>query len=198
VALDQIQLVRISPVSGYSPFAVENSWQRATKKIFHSTQGTKILQDPVPYRQPFDCSLPCYAAYNVRMEFSLIQPTFAAGASSSVLVHPSRSLKKALNHLRSFLPSRLAEARESLTASSQKYPKVPARLDNFIKLEWATVSPPIERLIWRTGELKRRIPYLKAEQPWKSDQTSGEGENFVCNEKATFRIKFKTEPGREI
>jgi len=94
VALDQIQLARDLPVSGYSRLRWRIS--ATSQKIFHSTQGTKrSTSRSVPYRQPFQTCR--YAA--LQRGFFWIPTTSAAGASSFVLAHQAEALKSALNHL---------------------------------------------------------------------------------------------------
>lgn len=68
-AVDQIQLVRDLPVSGYSLFAVENLSDEL-QKIFHNTQSSKS-QALVPYRHPFQTAAARYTALQQEWDFLL-------------------------------------------------------------------------------------------------------------------------------
>jgi len=120
VALDQIQLARDLPVSGYS-FCSGASQRRATKDI-HSTQGTKSTsQDPIPYRQPFPPLLPL-RCLTTRMGFSFRkQSTVAAGAALSSW-RTQAVLKSALNQLSMLLLPVGWQWQKSLAVFQSQFP----------------------------------------------------------------------------
>jgi uncharacterized lipoprotein YddW (UPF0748 family) len=173
VAVDQIQLARDLPVSGYSLFAVENL-SNELQKIFHSTQGStgrSTPQDPVPYRQPFQTAAARYAALQREWNFLLEnnQLWLREPALSSWRTQ-AKVLERALNQL-SYdpSPSRLAVARASLTAFQSQFAawmRLHALENPYQVKVWSNRLSTLERLL-RYGErvvLKRESP-LVAEQP---------------------------------
>jgi uncharacterized lipoprotein YddW (UPF0748 family) len=75
VAIDQTQLLRDSPTSGYALFAVEN-FDVTLQSIFRRTQGagdniSVTSQSPIPYRQPFQAAAERYAALQREWSFLL-------------------------------------------------------------------------------------------------------------------------------
>jgi uncharacterized lipoprotein YddW (UPF0748 family) len=172
VAIDQIQLARDLPVSGYSLFAVEHL-SNDLQKIFHNTQGTKTSTptDPVPYRQPFETAAARYAALQREWNFLLDSNQLALYKPAlSSWRRQVKDLETALKQLfadPSF--SRLVVARKSLTTFQAQFPKwmhLHALQNPYQVKVWANRLATIERLL-RYGErveLKRESPPV-AEQP---------------------------------
>lgn len=172
VAVDQIQLVRDLPVSGYSLFAVENL-SNELQKIFHSTQGTgrSKPQDPIPYRQPFQTAAARYAALKQEWNFLLEnkQLWLREPALSSWRTQVE-VLETSLNQLSADpSPSRLTEARASLTAFQSQFHdwmRLHSLQHPYQVKVWSNRLATLERLL-RYGErvkLKREAPPV-AEQP---------------------------------
>jgi uncharacterized lipoprotein YddW (UPF0748 family) len=84
VAVDQIQLSRDLPASGYSLFAVENL-SNELQTLFQRTQGSSstLLQAPIPYRQPFQTAAARYTGLQREWNFLLgKESTLATGCST--------------------------------------------------------------------------------------------------------------------
>ena len=172
VALDQIQLARDLPVSGYSLFAVENL-SNDLQKIFRSTQGTKknTPQDPIPYRQPFATAAARYA--NLQREWNFVlennQLSLREPALSSWRTQ-AEALQSLLNELSADpSASRLAVARKSLTAFQSQFRSwmhLYALKNPYQVRVWANRLVTLEKLL-RYGEqveLKQKSPPV-AKQP---------------------------------
>ena len=169
VAVDQIQLVRDLPVSGYSLFAVENL-SNQLKTIFQRTQGTGT-STPVPYRQPFQTATARYAALQREWNFLLAnQQLWLREPALSSWRNQASVLENALNQLATApSPSRLAAARASLTAFQSQFPswmRSQALQHPYQVQVWSNRLAILERLL-DYGErvvLKREAPPV-AEQP---------------------------------
>ena len=169
IAVDQIQLVRDLPVSGYSLFAVENL-SNQLKAILLRTQGTGT-STLVPYRQPFQTATARYAALQREWNFLLAnqqlrlrEPALSAWRNQVSVV------ESALNQLATDpSSSRLATARASLTAFQSQFPlwmRSQAVQNPYQVKVWSNRLAILERLL-NYGErvvLKREAPPL-AEQP---------------------------------
>ncbi|MCJ8283810.1 MAG: family 10 glycosylhydrolase, partial [Rivularia sp. ALOHA_DT_140] len=70
-AFDQVQLIRDLPVGGYALFAAENLQNQQLQQVFSSTQGNKVKDEPIPYRQPFKTAALRYASLQKEWEFVL-------------------------------------------------------------------------------------------------------------------------------
>ena len=157
VAVDQIQLARDLPVSGYSLFAVDNL-SNELQKIFYSTQGTErsTPQDPVPYRQPFQTAAARYAV--LQREWNFLLDSNQLWLRSPALESwrtQAEVLESALNQL-SYdpSPSRLAVARASLTAFQSQFPdwmRLHALQHPYQVKVWSNRLSTLERLL-RYGE----------------------------------------------
>lgn len=171
-AIDQIQLARDLPVSGYSLFAVENlSYE--LQNIFHSTQGSdsNLSQTPVPYRQPFQTAAARYTALQGEWNFLLENnQLWLKGSALSAFNTQAKEIESALNQLsKDPSPSRLAVARAALTAFQSRFKEWmrPQALDNPYQVNvWQNRLATLDRLL-SYGErvvLKREAPPV-AEQP---------------------------------
>lgn len=168
VAVDQIQLARDLPVSGYSLFAVEN-FSNELQTLFQRTQGTN--QDhraPVPYRQPFQTALARYKVLQGEWQYGLTQIRIGGRepAFNSQVADVERALSKLAKE-----PSfrRLTAARAKLRAfKSQFYVWMrPYALKNPYQVKvWENRLATIERLLnyGETVVLRRAAPRV-AEQP---------------------------------
>lgn len=162
VAVDQIQLSRDLPVSGYSLFAV-NNLSNDLQKIFHSTQGS--VQEPVPYRQPFQTAVARYAALQREWNFLLAnQQLWLREPARSSFSNQAKVLENALTQLSTApSPSRLAVARASLTAFESQF-------EEWMRLQ--ALQHPYQVKVWsnRLATLERLLSYgervvLKREAP---------------------------------
>jgi len=171
-AIDQIQLARDLPVSGYSLFAVENL-SNELQNIFHSTQGSdsKISQTPVPYRQPFQTAAARYAALQAEWNFLLENnQLWLRGSALSSFNAQAKEIESALNQLsKDPSVSRLTAARVALTAFQSQFKEWmrPQALENPYQVNvWQNRLATLDRLL-SYGErvvLKRESPPV-AEQP---------------------------------
>lgn len=171
VAIDQIQLTRDLPVSGYSLFAVENL-SNDLQKIFHSTQGTgrSTPTDPVPYRQPFQTAAARYAALQREWNFLLAKQQLSLRSTArSSFSNQAQALESAFNQLSAEpSPSRLAAARASLTAFQSQF-------NDLMRLH--ALENPYQVKVWqnRLATLERLLSYgervvLKRESPPVAEQ----------------------------
>ncbi len=70
-AFDQLQLIRNTPSGGFALFAAENV-DRSLETIFTKTQGKKNnIEEPIPYRKPFETVLSRYQALEQEWIFLL-------------------------------------------------------------------------------------------------------------------------------
>ncbi|WP_250122978.1 family 10 glycosylhydrolase [Chroococcidiopsis sp. CCMEE 29] len=171
-AIDQIQLARDLPVSGYSLFAVENL-SNELQTIFHNTQGSdsNLSQTPVPYRQPFQTAAARYAALQGEWNFLLENnQLWLRGSALSAFNTQAKEIESALNQLsKDPSPSRLVVARAALTAFQSQFKEWmrPQALENPYQVNvWQNRLATLDRLL-SYGErvvLKRESPPV-AEQP---------------------------------
>ena len=122
-AVDQIQLLRDSPVSGYALFAVENL-SNDLETIFQHTQGGGGKHpDPIPYRQPFQTAAARYVALQQEWNFLLnSQQLWLRGPELSSFKSQAEVLKSALDQLAAEPSvSRLTVARASLTVLQSQF-----------------------------------------------------------------------------
>lgn len=123
VAVDQIQLSRDLPASGYSLFAVENL-SNELQTLFQQTQGrSSTAQAPIPYRQPFQTATARYAALQREWNFLLSNnQLWLRGAALSAWRSQSKDLETALKELSDApSPRRLAVARAALNAFQSQF-----------------------------------------------------------------------------
>ncbi len=172
VAVDQIQLVRDLPVSGYALFAVENL-SNELQKIFRRTQGTSRSNPRapiIPYRQPFQAAVARYAALQREWTFVLAnQQLWLREPTLSAFRTQAKALEDALNQLAADpSPSRLAVAKAALTvfqSNFQDWMRLQALDDSYQVKVWSNRLAALEMLL-RYGErvvLKREAPSV-AEQ----------------------------------
>ena len=166
VTVDQIQLLRDLPVSGYSLFAVANL-SNDLQKIFQRTQGTDSSTPiaPIPYRQPFQAAAARYAALQREWNFVLNNQQLSLPAPGlSSFSTQAKTLESALNQLAADpSPSRLAAARTSLSAflaNFQDWMRLQALEHPYQVKVWSNRLSTLEMLL-RYGErvmLKREVP----------------------------------------
>ncbi len=181
VAIDQIQLIRDLPVSGYSLFAV-NNLSTELETVFEHTQGSagggssgfleraqgtkrSIPQSPVPYRQPFSAAAVRFEALQQEWNFLLAnQQLWLREPELSSWRTQAKDLESALNQLAAAPSvSRAAAARASLTAFAshfQDWMRLQA-LDHPYQVKvWLNRLNTLEMLL-RYGErvvLKQEVP----------------------------------------
>jgi len=99
-AFDQLQLIRDLPVGGYALFAAENLQNQQLQQIFSSTQGNKVKEEPIPYRQPFKTAALRYASLQEEWEFVLQNKQLKiSGGRISEFNTQAKVLQNALNQL---------------------------------------------------------------------------------------------------
>lgn len=171
VAVDQIQLSRDLPASGYSLFAVENL-SNELQTLFQRTQGSSSTSvAPIPYRQPFHTAVARYAGLQREWNFLLgNNQLWLRGAALSSFSTKAKDLESALNQL-SANPSasQLVLTKASLTAFQSQFKgwMRSQSLENPYQVKvWSNRLATIERLL-NYGErvvLKRELTPV-AEQP---------------------------------
>lgn len=148
-AVDQIQLARDLPVSGYSLFAVENLSDEL-QTLFQRTQGD--LQAPVPYRQPFHTAAARYNSLQQEWNFLAANNQLRLrGRSLSLFNVQVTDLENALKQLAAD-PSlhRLSIARAALTHFQLQFRSWmrPYALENPYQAKvWENRLATIERLL---------------------------------------------------
>lgn len=163
-AVDQIQLARDLPVSGYSLFAVENLSDEL-QTLFQQTQSN--LQAPVPYRQPFQTAAARYNSLQQEWNFLAANDQLRLrGRSLSLFNVQAADLDNALKQLASE-PSfnRLSVARAALTNFQLQFRSWmrPYALENPYQAKvWENRLATIERLLnyGETVVLKREVAPL--------------------------------------
>lgn len=76
-AVDQMQLLRNMPAGGYALFAAEN-FNPNLQVMFKQTQGSSLeIEEPVPYRQPFQSAYSRYKSLQKEWNFLLINNQIA-------------------------------------------------------------------------------------------------------------------------
>ena len=120
-AVDQIQLVRDLPVSGYSLFAAENLSDEL-QKIFHSTQSSNSLA-LVPYRHPFQTAAVRYNALQQEWNFLLSNnQLWLRGSTLSAFNTGAKDLESSLKQLsKQPSPSNLTAARTALSKFQSQF-----------------------------------------------------------------------------
>jgi len=148
-AVDQIQLARDLPVSGYSLFAVENLSEEL-QLLFQRTQGN--IQAPVPYRQPFHTAAARYNSLQQEWNFLVANNQLRLhGRSLSLFNIQATDLENALKQLAAE-PSlhRLSVARAALTNFQLQFRSWmrPYALENPYQTKvWENRLATIERLL---------------------------------------------------
>nr|WP_225225716.1 family 10 glycosylhydrolase [Komarekiella delphini-convector] len=162
-ALDQLQLVRDLPVSGYALFAAEN-FNNELDKLFSSTQGRvkPTTSEPIPHRQPFQTAAVRYTALQREWKFVLQNDQLQMPAKTiSDFNNQAEILQTALNQLASSpSASNLLAARASLTRLKSQFRALMSRevIDNSYQVKvWENRLATIEKLL-RYGERRRRSP----------------------------------------
>ncbi len=149
VVVDQIQLVRDLPISGYALFAVDNL-NSDLQGIFQRTQG--VAKEPIPYRQPFSAAAARFTSLQQQWDYLLAnkqlilvksgQPTFNAKA---------KVLETALAELAANpTPGRLSTAKAALNAFESQFIDGMRfyRLENPYQFKvWLNRIDTIERLL---------------------------------------------------
>lgn len=167
-ALDQLQLVRDLPVSGYALFAAEN-FNNDLQKLFSSTQGrvqstTPTKTEPIPHRQPFQTAAIRYIALQREWKFVFQndQPQRPTQTISD-FNNQAEVLRSALNQLAaSPNPSKLLVARASLTRFQSQFRVLMSqelKSNSYQVKVWENRLVTIERLL-RYGERRLQLrPY---------------------------------------
>ncbi|NDJ22543.1 family 10 glycosylhydrolase [Nostoc sp. B(2019)] len=161
-ALDQLQLVRDLPVSGYALFAAEN-FNNELDKLFSSTQGRvkPTTSEPIPHRQPFQTAAVRYTALQREWKFVLQNDQLQIpGKTIADFNSQAEVLQSALNQLASSpSASNLLAARASLTRLKSQFRALMSRevIDNFYQIKvWENRLATIEKLL-RYGERRSQL-----------------------------------------
>ncbi|MBV8886474.1 MAG: family 10 glycosylhydrolase [Chroococcidiopsidaceae cyanobacterium CP_BM_RX_35] len=166
VAMDQIQLVRDLPVSGYSLFAAGNL-SHDLETVFQHTQGGNNSTAPIPYRQPFQTAAVRFAALEQEWNFLLAnQRLWLREPDLSSWRTQSQELATTLNDLATApSTSRSAAARAALTAFEshfQEWMRLQALEHPYQVTVWSNRLNTIEMLL-RYGNrvvLKQAFPTM--------------------------------------
>ena len=159
-AFDQLQLIRDLPVGGYALFAAENLQNQQLQQVFSNTQGNKVKDEPIPYRQPYKTAALRYASLQKEWEFVLQNNQLKISASRiSELNTQAEVLQSALNQLaKSSSPANLQTAKASLARFQSQF-RVLIRqyaLNNPYQARvWENRLSMIERLIKFGERLKK-------------------------------------------
>jgi len=159
-AFDQLQLIRDLPVGGYALFAAENLQNQQLQQVFSNTQGNKVKDEPIPYRQPYKTAALRYASLQKEWEFVLQNNQLKMSASRiSEFNTQAEVLQSALNQLaESSSPANLQTAKASLTRFQSQF-RVLVRqhaLNNPYQTRvWENRLSMIERLIKFGERLKK-------------------------------------------
>jgi len=166
VAIDQIELVRDLPVSGYSLFAADN-FSSELEALFQRTQGSQssTAHSPIPYRQPFRAAATRYAALQREWNFlSTNQQLWLQEPARSAFSTQAKDLERALDQLAEDPSSqRLTVARASLTAFESNFQNwmSPQALEHPYQVKvWSNRLATLDILL-RYGErvvLKQEVP----------------------------------------
>jgi len=152
--MDQIQVVRDLPASGYALFAAAGM-NRDLERVFEDTQGQETLsqgQEPIPYRQPFATAAARYQTLHREWEFLgthnklwLSEPTGWAGQN--------QQLDQALTQLSGQPnPGSLEEAQAQLSTFK-------AEFDGW--MTWYNIKNPYQVRAWqhRLDNLEQLLAY---------------------------------------
>ena len=122
VTIDQLQLVRHMPIGGFALFATENLTP-SLQRLLSRTQGSDIDQ-PLPYRQPFQAAAGRYQALQKEWRFLLEKDQLMLPKNDlSRWTEQENNLALALNQLASEPSARnLATARGMLRQFQQQFP----------------------------------------------------------------------------
>ncbi|MBW4665206.1 MAG: family 10 glycosylhydrolase [Chroococcus sp. CMT-3BRIN-NPC107] len=149
IAVDQIQLARDLPISGYALFAVENL-NSDLQNIFQRTQGK--INEPIPYRQPFHTAAARFASLQQQWDYMLSSNQLVLVKSGqSAFSAKAKTLETALEELAANPSSgRLSTAKRALTAFESQFKDGMRfyRLENPYQFKvWSNRIDTIERLL---------------------------------------------------
>ncbi|MEM6398746.1 MAG: family 10 glycosylhydrolase [Cyanobacteria bacterium P01_D01_bin.116] len=155
-AFDQLQLIRDLPVGGYALFAAENLQNQQLQKVFSNTQGNRVKDEPIPYRQPFKTAALRYVSLQKEWEFILQNKQLKISASRITEFNTqAKVLQNALNQLaKSPSQANLQTTKASLTRFQSQFRALMRQqaLNNPYQVRvWENRLSMIERLI-RFGE----------------------------------------------
>ena len=159
-AFDQLQLIRDLPVGGYALFAAENLQNQQLQQVFSNTQGNKVKDEPIPYRQPYKTAALRYGSLQKEWELLLQNNQLKISASRiSEFKTQAEVLQSALNQLaKSSSSANLQTAKASLTRFQSQF-RVLVRqhaLNNPYQARvWENRLSMIERLIKFGERLKK-------------------------------------------
>ncbi len=149
VAVDQIQLARDLPISGYALFAVENL-NSDLQGIFQRTQGG--AKEPIPYRQPFHTAAARFASLQQQWNYLLASDQLILVKSrQSSFDTEAQVLETALAELAANpTPGRLSTAKAALSSFESQFKDGLRfyRLENPYQFKvWSNRIDTIERLL---------------------------------------------------
>jgi uncharacterized lipoprotein YddW (UPF0748 family) len=149
IAVDQIQLARDLPISGYSLFAVENL-NSDLQGIFQRTQGQN--KEPIPYRQPFQTAAARFMSLQQQWDYlSANNQLVLVKSGQSNFSAKAKVLETALAELAANPTSgRLSTAKAALVAFESQFKDGMRfyRLENPYQFKvWLNRIDTIERLL---------------------------------------------------
>ena len=149
IAVDQIQLARDLPISGYALFAAENL-NSDLQNIFQRTQGK--AKEPIPYRQPFQTAAARFTLLQQQWDYLLANNQLVLVKSGqSNFSAKAKVLETALAELAANPTSgRLSTAKAALVAFESQFKDGLRfyRLDNPYQFKvWLNRIDTIERLL---------------------------------------------------
>ncbi len=149
IAIDQIQLARDLPISGYALFAVENL-NSDLQTIFQRTQGG--ANEPIPYRQPFHTAAARFTSLQQQWDYLFASNQLVLVKSGrSTFSTKAKELETALEELASRpTPGRLSTAKTTLAAFELQFKDGLRfyRLENPYQFKvWSNRIDTIERLL---------------------------------------------------
>ncbi len=149
VTVDQIQLARDLPISGYALFAVENL-NSDLQTIFQRTQGN--TKEPIPYRQPFHTAAARFTSLQQQWDYLLSSnQLILVKSGQSAFNSKAKVLETALSELAANPTSgRLNTAKAALSAFESQFKDGMRfyRLENPYQFKvWSNRIDTIERLL---------------------------------------------------
>jgi uncharacterized lipoprotein YddW (UPF0748 family) len=164
--LDQMQLLRNMPASGYALFAAEN-FNPNLQVMFKQTQGSsQQTEEPLPYRQPFQAAFSRYQALQQEWNFLLINHQIAfeprylrewsreadalANSFQKLASNPSeqnfRAAQSALSSFRGKLAKYLPKHQQQQPLQVKSWENRLIALENLLKYGQRTILDPNSRV----------------------------------------------------
>jgi uncharacterized lipoprotein YddW (UPF0748 family) len=169
VTIDQLQLVRNMPTGGYALFAAENLTPNL-QTILGRIQGeSRVQQEPLPYRQPFQASAQRYQALQQEWQFLLSQQQLTMSASVlQTWRKESQELGQALEQL-------------AQTPSPQNWKQAHARLSQFRRQFGGWMGQQRQTYPYQVQVWENRLATLEKLLVYGERKVIREGQAIVTN-----------------